>query len=227
MALPMDTVTQYIAVAAGLGTAAFALVDASKAFAGGVSNHGFDHIKEAVSGFFTSGGGETDPANPLDLDGVLSTLRANWLNGTALADQKAIAKSLIKLRLNEASAGQLAKAAGVNGDMLASVARKIASGDQLTQAENDVFGRFDLMLTALLDRGYQRADQSYRNKAKAWSIVASVALALFGKWVADIGTVSYSKALLIGLIATPIAPVAKDLTSALQAGVKAVQVLRK
>jgi hypothetical protein len=227
MGLPMDTVTQYIAVAAGLGTAAFALVDASKAFAGGVSNHGFNHVKQVVSDFFTAGGGEADPSSPLRLDEVLATLRANWLNGNALSDQKAIAKSLIKLRLNEANAQQLAKATGVSGEMLTSVAGKIASGEALTQQENDVFGRFDLMLTALLDRGYQRADQSYRNKAKAWSIVASVALALCGKWIADIDTVSYSKAFLVGLVATPIAPVAKDLTSALQAGVKAAQMLRK
>jgi len=227
MPLPMDTVTQYIAVAAGLGTAAFALVDASKAFAGGVSNHGFVHIRNVVSSFFFTSGGETDPTNPLHLDEVLATLRANWLNGMVLSDQKAIAKSLIKLRLDEASAGQLAKATGVRPEILASVARKIAAGEKLSNQETDVFGRFDLMLTALLDRGYQRADQSYRNKAKAWSIVASVSLALFAKWIVGIETVSYSKALLLGLIATPIAPVAKDLTSALQAGVKAVQVLRK
>jgi hypothetical protein len=34
-------------------------------------------------------------------------------------------------------------------------------------------------------------------------------------------------ALLIGLLATPLAPLTKDLTSALQASVKAMQLLRK
>ena len=105
--------------------------------------------------------------NPLQLSEVLDTLRANWLNGTALADQKAIAKSLIKLRLNIVNAPELAKATEVDKEKLAVIAAKIASGGTLTQNENDVFGRFDLMLTAILDKGYQRADQSYRNSAKA------------------------------------------------------------
>lgn len=222
--LEMDRLSQYIAVAAGLGTAAYALVDGSKAFFGGVSNYGFGHIKRVMSLFLSE---NANSSNPLHLKAVLATLRANWLNGTALADQKAIAKSLIKLRLDQDNARNLANATGVDKDKLATIAGKIASGETLTQQENDILGRFDLMLTAILDEGYQRADQSYRNSAKAWSIVVSVALAVVGQSMVNDPLFSIEKAILIGLVATPIAPIAKDLTSALSAGVKVAQTFRK
>jgi hypothetical protein len=225
-----NNISTYIAAAAGLGTAAFALVDGSKAFRGGVSNHGFGHIERIVRKLFPESTEQEGSSNPLPLSEVLATLRANWLNGTELADQISIAKSLVKLRLNEINAPVLAKATGVNAGKLKAIAGKIASGETLAPDENDVLGRFDLTLTALLDQGYQRADQSYRNSAKAWSIAVSVVLAVFGVWTVKGSLPDFQElggAILVGLAATPVAPVAKDLTSALAAGVKAAQALRK
>lgn len=221
----ITVISNYIAAAAGLGTAAFALVDGSKAFGGGVSNCGFGHIERATAKFFPAAGG-----GPLSLNEVRATLRANWLNGTALTDQKAIAKSLIKLRLDADNALHLARATGVDGKVLAAVAAKIAAGKPLSTGESDVYGRFDLLLTAILDEGYQRADQVYRNSAKAWSVVVSVVLAFLGCWIlngAALDAQQYGGALLVGLAATPLAPIAKDLTSALQAGVKVAQLIGK
>src|SRR6266404_4137178 len=78
-----------------LGTAAFAVVDASKAFLpkGGMSNVGFGSLRGAYNTLFSAGA----------VTGVLShdlaTLHGNWINGRPMADQQAIAKSLVKLRL--------------------------------------------------------------------------------------------------------------------------------
>jgi hypothetical protein len=203
--IPLENVSDYIAAAAALGTAAYALVDGSKAIFWGVSNCGFGYIEIAVKRFFPENTEKEDSGNPLQLSEVLDTLRANWLNGTVLTDQKAIAKSLIKLRLDKVNAPDLAKATGVSKEMLVQIAEKIASGKQLTDEENDLFGRFDLMLVAILDKGYQRADQSYRNSAKAWSILVSVMLAIFGLWVIDRSFEHIGGAILVGLAATPIA----------------------
>ena len=171
--------------------------------------------------------------DPLGRASAVETLRAIWLNGTPLADQKAIAKYLVKLCLNADTAAHFAEVTGVNPKILTSVATKLSSGEKMEQHETDVFGRFDLVLTAYLDKGYQRADQSYRNKAKAWSMAVSVILAFLGGWAINGDLINYfwsfdmGKALLTGLLATPLAPVAKDLSSALSAGVKAVQLARK
>lgn len=118
--------------------------------------------------------------SPLGLKQILLTLKANWLNGTDLGGQKAIAKSLIKLRLNSDTAAQYATATKVDKGVLTIIAGKIAVGTSLDTPEGDVCARFDLILTAILDQCYERADQIYRNSAKTLSVIVSVALAIIG-----------------------------------------------
>jgi len=221
------TLPQIVLAIGSLGTAAYGLVDASKAIAGGASNHGFNDVKAIVSKFIAPDAAGDQSA--LGLTSVLATLRANWMNGMAMADQKSVAKALIKLNLTAATANRMATAAGVDAAILTSVATKLATGDPLTQAETDVYGRFDLLLSAMLDQGYQRGDQRYRNWAKLWAVLVSVILALAGAWAIDGGDFSKKdclRALVTGLLATPLAPVAKDVASAIQAGAKVAQAVK-
>jgi hypothetical protein len=228
-------ISEVVAAIGALGLASFALVDTSKVGRkGGVSNSGFVFIERAVKRFLP--GEKRSPPNSSGDRSVLDILHANWIAGMALGDQKAVAKSLIKLRLTEDTAGQFAKAGGVDAAVLKSVAAKMTSGVELAPAELNVLGRFDLALTAFLDEGYQRADQKYRNVARTSAMVVSVVLAVLGGWaVADNatayflgkGTLNVWTAALCGLLATPLAPIAKDLASALQAGVKVAQSLKK
>src|SRR6266446_2753337 len=134
----------------GLGTAAYGVVDATKGIRGGISNSGFDDIVRAVSKVIPARPEDKSDASVLGLPSALTTLKANWLNGMALADQKSIAKALIKLNLTKASANGMATATGVDANLLASVAGKIATGEALSPQETDVYGRFDLLLSALL-----------------------------------------------------------------------------
>ena len=161
----------------------------------------------------------------------MATLEANWFNGTDLGSQKSIAKSLIKLNLNAGNAAALATETGVDPGVLTVVAAGIAAGTPLTSAQSDVFGRFDLIVTALLDEAYQRSDDVYRNGTRAWAVVASLALALVGgiilhtagsPWGQDI-----LESLLVGLLATPLAPIAKDLSTALATAVNTLQLVKK
>ncbi len=260
----LDSITNVIAAIAALGTASFGLVDATKAFWGGISRVGFSHIQRRVQQLFKPGTPVNDRTTPLALGAILGTLRANWINGTALADQKAIAKSLLKLCLSPETAKEFAEATGVDGKLLASVAVKLTPKERptqekthsqkkakdqekaLTEEEADLFGRFDLILTALLDEGYQRADQCYCDGTKLLAGIFSVAIALFAGWdlhhqgIPLLATASITQtchcywghsdmwmALLVGILATPLAPVAKDLTNAVNAGVDAVQAIRK
>lgn len=211
----------------GLGTASFALVDSTKAAWGGVSRCGFGHVAKVLDHLFPARVNKTDKSNPLGYAQVRDVLFANWLNGTPLADQKSIAKTLIKLRLNGDNAAHLARATGVDADLLESLAKKYANGEAASEAEQNVAGRFDLTLATLLDEGYQRADQMYRNAAKFLAIIFSVALALAGRLVLDDPHISYGIALIAGLLAAPLAPISKDLASALQASTKMLQLLKK
>jgi hypothetical protein len=232
--MAFDTVSVGSAIAAigALGTAAFGLVDALKMLpGGGISNTGYVFIEQALQSFF--GRGQTRKVATGDLKSLFDTLHSNWINGTALADQKAIAKSLIKLRLNEKTADAFAKATSVDPATLKTVGEKMSKGTKLEPNETNVLGRFDLALTAILDDGYQHADQRYRNSSKLAAMIISTILALIGGWAITTSGEQYLwtpemlQAFLAGLLATPLAPISKDLASALSAGVKAAQAIRK
>jgi len=96
-----------------LGTAAYGLVDVSKSLWGGISNRGLCDIKRVVSKVIPVPSQGADTTSALALPSVLATLRANWLNGMALPDQKAVAKALIKLNLTESSSEAMAAATGI------------------------------------------------------------------------------------------------------------------
>jgi len=228
MGIPQQ-LPQIITAIGGLGTAAFGLVDSTKVFWGGVNRIGFSRIAKAVS-TLTPGASATG----LTQDKILDTLKANWYNGTDLASQKAIAKSLIKLGLNPGSAGKLATATGVDSTILQAVAAKIATGATLKAGESDVYSRFDFILTALLDEVYQRSDQAYTNGTRMVDSIFAMVLAFVGGWILHAGvggdyTGSNDMwlALLAGVLATPLAPIAKDVSSALAAAVNTLQIVKK
>src|SRR5262249_30895545 len=100
-------ILNFLAAAAGLGTGSMGLVDATKAFRGGVSNVGFADIRRALDSFLEAA---SPNGTSFGKKEVLESLRSNWLNGVAKADQKAKAKALIHLGLTAASAPALARA---------------------------------------------------------------------------------------------------------------------
>ncbi len=223
MSFTLKDLPQVITAVGALGTAAFGLVDATKAFGGGVNHIGFNGIKAAVVAL-TPPPGTGLPANALSQQQILATLQANWFNGTDLGSQKSIAKSLIKLNLSPGNAYALARATGVDTAVFKAVTASIATGTPLTAVETDVFSRFDLIVTALLDEAYQRSDDVYRNWTRVLAALVSIGLALVGGTIAQIDVPT---SLLVGLLATPLAPVAKDLSTALATAVNTLQLVKR
>ena len=228
--LPGLDLSKVVLAVGALGTAAYGLVDTTKALGdGGVSKVGFNDIRKILT-LFVEEAVDTDNANTsaLGLRSIEATLTANWINGMALADQKAVAKALIKLNLSATTANTMATATGVSPQILKSIAEKLPTGTALTPEETDVYGRFDLLLSSLLDQGYQRGDQRYRNRAKILAVPFAVLLAVLGAlgiYGADPRYLGLS--VIAGLLATPLAPVAKDVASAIQVGAKVAQLWKK
>jgi hypothetical protein len=210
---------QVVTAIGGLGTAAFGLVDATKVFGGSVNHIGFRGIRTAVRELTAAG-----QVNALSQKKIVRTLEANWMNGTDLGSQKAIAKSLIKLNLHPQNARALANATGVDPCALTAIATSIAAGTPLNSAETDVFARFDMIVTMLLDEAYQRSNQIYRNWTRALAALTAIALAMAGGRELRIDP---AVSLLVGLLATPLAPMAKDISSALAMAVSAMQLSKK
>jgi hypothetical protein len=224
----LTNILNLLSAAAALGTAAMGLVDSSKAFFGGPSNFGFGHLAKAIKPFLAAGGAATAFGEVQ----ILQTLKANWLNGVAKAEQKAKARALIHLGLTTGNARALAKAAGVSEDKLAALAQKTADGAAASAEEINVLGQFDAIVSAVLDDAYERGDQIYRNMCKLLALLASTVLAVIGGWVAFGGSGYFTSpqlvvALIVGVSATPLAPIAKDLSTSLQTAVSAVRAVKR
>jgi hypothetical protein len=223
----IQNVGNIVAAIAALGTASMGFVDALKAFGGGPSNFGFSSIKRTLKPFLPrKASGAFNQAE------LLEALRSNWINGVAKADQKAKAKALIHLGLTAGNAAELAQAAGVDEKTLASVADKVAGRAQgntaLTPAETNTLGQFDAILSVILDEAYERADQQYRNGTKILAMIFAIVFGIAGSCLIKGGNWdSIGLGLLVGLVAVPLAPVAKDLVSSLQAAVTALQATQR
>jgi len=230
----LTQVTTAITAIGALGAAAFGLVDASKLLPGLIPSSGFAFIRKLVTQLAPSSGGTVPRGSALTAPTITDTLRANWINGMALPDQKSVAKTLVKLRLNAEIAPELATLTGVDKAVLTSVAEKLANGDAMTQPEMDTYGRFDVILATIIDRAFQKADQRYRTTAKSAACLVAILLAesaaYFLGMLAANGRLNFHNigmAALVGLIATPLAPIAKDLATALNTAAKAVQSVKR
>lgn len=213
---------QIITAIGGLGTAAFGLLEAIKPVVPWINRTGFSGIQKTVLSLAPDEPGAREPVNALPRKNILESLLANWVNGTDLTSQKTIAKSLIKLHLSAGNAPALATTTNVDPVQLTEVARSIVSGTALTQQQTDAYSRFDLIVTALLDEAYQHADQVYRNWTRAMAAFLAV-----GSWQDFWWKPDMFLALLVGLLATPLAPIAKDLSTGLATAVNTMQLVKK
>lgn len=214
-----DDVIATIAAMGGLGLAAMALVDALKAVpGGGVSRIGFSHIRKVLRLFdkvlVRAAGAEWE-----------SVIMAHWINGRDRDDQVGAIRSLLRLGLNTDTADQLAAIGNVEPVALSKAAGKLTKGSPLSEDEINLIGRVEAAVEARLDAAFDLAEQSYRNNARFLAGVIAVILAVGAGYLlaTEAKPIDWRVAALIGLLAVPIAPIAKDLVSALTSAAQAVK----
>lgn len=217
-----DDVIAAIAAVGGLGLAAMALVDALKAVpGGGVSRIGFGHIRKVLRLFdkvlARAAGAQWE-----------AVVMAHWINGRDRDDQVGAIRSLLRLGLNSDTAEQLAAVGNVDPAALSKAAGKLTSGAPLGEAEINLIGRVEAAVEARLDAAFDLAEQAYRNTARALAGLVAVILAVAAARLLTTPAepIDVRVAALVGLLAVPIAPIAKDLVSALRASAQAVKSTR-
>lgn len=216
MAINPASAIETIGAVGALGTAASGLVDITKLFAGGVSRVGFETIKKQLRPFSTMLNAVPDGA-------ALETIYGLWINGAAIEDQKAKTKAMIKLGLRPDTVPAMATATGLPILELTTLAQNIVDGIDLTPAQVNIYGQLDAVLSVVIDAAYEKADQHYRNAAKFLSAAIAVVLAVVGGYAvySPFDSKHLLLAIVIGAVATPLAPVAKDLTTAINTAVQA------
>jgi hypothetical protein len=233
MSLPQQ-LPQIVTAIGGLGTAAFGLLDAAKSAFPFINRIGFRHIRDVVSSLAPTVSGASLPPNVLPPAGILKTLEANWVNGVDLIHQKQSADALLKLYLDPDTAAAVAKAANFDPVLLTTITGKTAAGVALSSQESDAYTRFEAIISATLDEAYQLADQDYRNGTRVLAAMIAIAIAMLGGWSLNgqvwnqyWGKPDMFQAFFIGLLATPLAPIAKDLSSALSTAVDTMQAVKQ
>jgi hypothetical protein len=215
-------VIDVISAIVALAIASFGLVDLTKIFWGGISNAGFGRVRSQIRPLFGEDATVRDTSTPLAPGGLLRIFRANWLNGIPLDEQIVIAKDLLVLRLDPSNSAVYAATTGTNSNILRNVAKKLEDGDELTPREMTEFKRFSQILTASVRAGYQRGDQIYRYSTRILAGVFSVAISAVaglaihnasGAISAYWGSLSMWVSVIIGLLATPLASVARTIAS--------------
>ena len=209
-----------LAALSALSTASFGLLDATKAW-GGVSNIGRDHIRDALTPYKPA----LDEA--LGVDAWWPMVLAQWVSGVPKAEQKAKAQAMIKLGLSPKSAPAVAAATQVDAKALVAATTKLRAGAKLNDADLNVLGRMNAVIDVQLDCAYEAADQEYRNLCRVLAGALALGLTLAG-WVlwhlsSPTEPPSIWVAVAVGLLAVPLAPVAKDLTGALSAAMRALK----
>ncbi|MDB5704547.1 MAG: hypothetical protein JWN66_1663 [Sphingomonas bacterium] len=83
------------------------------------------------------------------------------------------------------------------------------------------------VVDATLDAAFERADQLYKNWSRVCAGLIALLAALAVWYMSGASRANFGTAFLIGLLAVPLAPIAKDITSALSTAAQAFKAARR
>lgn len=226
---PVAHVTELVLATGALGTAAFGIVEGLKPVRW-VGEAGFEAI-------------------PATLGDAVQTLEQahgpGWeavYRGLYRGDQAELARLLRQgariglTRENAAAVGaalfgarapEIADLVRVTTHLYAAAAEQGGGEARTTDAERRALGRFELAMDARIDAALAIARQRYASRARLSAFVVSLGVALGTAVMLDEvpggGWSRWLVALLVGVAAVPIAPIAKDVASGIQAAAKALR----
>ncbi len=213
-----------ILAAGALGTASFGIVEGLK---GGewlkVGSIGFSKIPTEL------GAGVMNALKVAYGNNATHYLESLFRNSKDSGELSKTIRQGARIGLTKELASDLAESVGViDKDLLTNVAIKLRSGDELDKDERSALGRYELALDSRIDAAIANANTKYisgvRKAASIISILISVVVGLtiaFGKenfaLTNDVTPFAIIvQSIVIGIVAVPIAPIAKDIVSAIQ-----------
>lgn len=207
-----DNLGAAVLAVGALGTAAFGIVEGLKRWRL-VGEAGFEAIVRIL-------GPLMDTLRSAYGPDAIGLLRAQYRG-----DSQDLARTMrqgTRLGLSARNAEKLAAALGVVGATeLAEAAAAVESGHELTAEQRNVIGRFELAADARIDAAMILALDRYKGTVRIAASFVAVAIALgVGE---QFENVTRLESLLIGIAAVPLAPVAKDVATAVRAAAEALR----
>lgn len=209
--MPLD-LPAFVLAAGAVGTAAFGIVEGLKVFPI-VGEAGFGELLRVL-------GGLRGPLTVAYGEGADAVLR-----GLYRGDPQALGRVLrqgVRVGLTRANAPAVAAVlGGVDAAALADAADVALTAPNPTAAQRTILGRFELAADARIDAALAAAQSRYAVSARLWAMAAALLLAVGGK--AAVGADDWAATLIVGIAAVPLAPIAKDVASGIQAAVRALK----
>ena len=209
----MLTISDLVLATGALGTAAFGIVEASKWI-------------PAVGEFGLRQGLKR-------LGPLMHTLRVAYgpdylplLRGQYRGDQKDLVRTLrqgMRVGLTRENAGEIAQYLGaLDAERFVAAAVAAQSGNELTAEQRNLIGRYELAADARVDAAMAVAQANYGGMARSLASVVSLGIAIIAAQTLE-PKPDFVTAVLIGVAAVPLAPIAKDLAAGLAAASKALR----
>jgi hypothetical protein len=210
--MELKDVTGILLAAGALGTAAFGIVETLKRLQW-PGEAGFGALLQVIGP-------------------IVSALRIAYgpdyerlLRAQYRGEQRELARLIrqgARVGLTDVNAADTAAFLGVVdvGRLLEAV-RMVQAGKDLPAELRNVVGRFELAVDTRIDAALALARSRYVSSARIAASCMAVLLALFAGFILE--NVSMARAVIVGVIAVPIAPVAKDLVTALQSASQALR----
>jgi hypothetical protein len=208
----MDNLGTIVLAVGGLGTAAFGIVEALKWTPIGMM--GFRQITRLL------GAPALDALRVAYGPASIDLLEAQYRTGRSAGQLPKSIRQGVRVGLTPDTAGPLAERLGVvAADDLVAVAEALQQGAELTDAQRSILGRFELALDARIDSALALADDRY---AGSMRVIASLVAIIIALAIGIYAGQSVLLALIVGIAAVPVAPMAKDLSSAIRAAGQAL-----
>ncbi len=211
----MENLGTIVLAVGALGTASFGIVEGLKWTVIGLS--GFRQIRKLLG----------DPVmealrvayGPEYMSLLKAQYRANRTSGELPRSLRQGARVGLTPNTAEALADQVGV---VDKAELKIVAAALQKGKNLTDSQRNILGRYELALDTRIDAALALANDKYIGYIRVLASLVSIGIALAVWWNASPEDVNLLTVVIVGVAAVPIAPIAKDLASALHSAAKAM-----
>jgi len=206
----VENIGTAVVAAGALGTAAFGIVEASK-WISVVGEAGFGSAMRVLG--------------PLSrtLEVAYGKQYDDVLRGQYRGSGRDLARTLrqgVRAGLSASNAAEVASFLGsVDPAALGAAVSAIERSGDLALPERGVIGRYELAADARIDAALAIAQARYVGVVRVLSSLVAIAIALA---VGDAMSVPWQSSILVGIAAVPLAPIAKDVASGIQAASKAI-----
>jgi hypothetical protein len=206
----MDDIGTIVLATGALGTAAFGLVEALK-WTRIVGTIGFGSLRHSLGPIWES------------LETAYGPAYEQVLAGQYRGDARELVRAIrqgVRIGLTPDNAPRLAGFLGVlDGDALSRAAAHLPTAPTISDDARYVLGRYELAVDARIESALAIAQSQYAGKLRTIAMILSLGIGVgVGIYLGQ-----FFLGFLVGLAAVPVAPIAKDLVSALQAATTALR----